>query len=627
MMYNINDYHVQLDKLGKIIIYLRKSREDMIDGKYLSDEETLSRHEGQLQQWAKQYLGYEIPQENIYKEVGSGEKISTRPVFQEVLHQLENDPEIDGLLVVNCSRISRGSLGDIYQIIKTLEISDVKVLTPMKLYNLKNKYDKRFFQDELTRGNDYLETVKELLGNGRHWSVSCGKFIQSKAPYGYDKVTCKEMKVADEKGFTLRPNKEEAPYVKKMFELCLNGYGVRRIANYLNEVDAPKIDEKDWNRCKVYRLLTNETFYGYLTYGKRAVKEKMVNGEVIIYRPKNEDYPIYKGLHEPIISKEVWESVQEKLKGGYNIPVSDNKNIKNPFASILKCSYCGKSLKRHTRCKTRKVRKQEIDKYELREFLKSYKNKLGYTNRKIAESIDVNENKVSTWFGGKIENFYIGKLLTDNWFKLKEVLNIGENKYDKMLFEFIEEDMPDNIYCDTPNCNNIGSRLDIVEEKVLSEIKAKYNEYEYFLENYEVEIIKKINSNKKSVSSIDKKIDMLNKQLKNARILFEQEVDTLEEYIARKKELTKELEELEKEKQQLVDYQEEEKIISIKKSIPLLKNVFDNYHKLNAEQKNELLKSVIQFIVYDKQKQLSSSPYLTRKEMLDSFTIDICWIE
>ena len=120
---------------------------------------------------------------------------------------------------------------------------------------------------------------------------------------------------------------------------------------------------------------------------------------------------------------------------------------------------------------------------------------------------------------------------------------------------------------------------------------------------------------------------MLNKQLKNARILFEQEVDTLEEYIARKKELTKELEELEKDKQQLVDYQEEEKIISIKKSIPLLKNVFDNYHKLNAEQKNELLKSVIQFIVYDKQKQLSSSPYLTRKEMLDSFTIDICWIE
>ena len=189
MLYNTNDYHIELNKLGKVIIYLRKSREDMIDGRYASDEETLSRHLGQLQDWAKRNLGYEIPEENIFKEVVSGEKISARPVFQQVLSMVEKDKTIDAILCINCSRLSRGDLVDCGNLINILEITNTFVLTPQKYYNLKNKYDKRFFKDELLRGNDYLETVKELLANGRHWSVSQGKFIGSITPFGYDRVS------------------------------------------------------------------------------------------------------------------------------------------------------------------------------------------------------------------------------------------------------------------------------------------------------------------------------------------------------------------------------------------------------------------------------------------------------
>ena len=55
-IFDVNDYSFEVDKLGRIIVYLRKSREDMIDGRYASDEETLSRHEEQLQAWAKIFL-------------------------------------------------------------------------------------------------------------------------------------------------------------------------------------------------------------------------------------------------------------------------------------------------------------------------------------------------------------------------------------------------------------------------------------------------------------------------------------------------------------------------------------------------------------------------------------------
>ena len=626
MIYNTNDYQIKLDQLGKVIIYLRKSREDLVDGKYLSDEETLSRHEGQLQEWAKRNLGYEIPKENIYKEVVSGEKISTRPVFQEVLHQIENDPEIDGLLVVNCSRISRGSLGDIYQIIKTLEISDVKVLTPMKLYNLKNKYDKRFFQDELTRSNDYLEQTKELLSNGKHWSVSQGKYIMSAPPFGYDIVSCKEMNVGDGKGNTLRPN-ECAKYVKLIFELCLDGYGVRKISTYLNSLDEPLFKNKDWARSCIHQILTNETYYGYLPYGKRPIKEKIVDGEIIYHRPIQKDYPIYKGLHDPIITKELFDAVQERLKSKNTFPISNSNELANPLSGILMCGICGRSMRRNSSSETHKVRVNPLDKKELQEFIREHRKKTGVKNIEIAKKLSINVSKVGQWFGKRPDRFYPAQIFMDKWEDLKDILNIGENKYDKILFEFREEKVPDTINCDLISCSNIGARLDVVEEKILLAIKEKYSNYQYYLENYEIEYTKVLNSNKKSVSSIDKKIEMINRQLKNSRIAFEQEVDTLEEYIARKKELNNELEKLAEEKTEVLNFKEEEKYITIKKSIPMLKTIFDNYNEFTPAQKNELLKSVINSVSYIKKKALKGSPYLTREEMLDCITIDISWKE
>jgi DNA invertase Pin-like site-specific DNA recombinase len=311
-MFDVNSYVIDIDKLGKIIIYLRKSREDMIDGRYASDEETLSRHEEQLQSWAKNTLGYEIPPEAIFKEIGSGEKIKSRPVFKEVLNMIEQG-DVDGVLVLNCSRLSRGDLVDCGNIIKTFEVTKTLVLTPQKLYNLQNKHDKRYFKDELLRGNDYLEQTKELLSNGRHWSTSQGKFVGSAAPFGYDKVTCKEMNVADKRGFTLRPN-DNAQYVKMIFDMFLDGIGVYRIATHLKEIKAPAPSVKGWEHCTVTNILSSITYGGYLTWGKRSKQEKIVNHEVVEYRAENKDYPIYKGLHTPIVPYEAVQAAQERLK-------------------------------------------------------------------------------------------------------------------------------------------------------------------------------------------------------------------------------------------------------------------------------------------------------------------------
>ena len=171
---------------NEIYIYLRKSRSD---DSSLSIEEVLSRHETILQDYAKKNLGFLIPESQIFREVVSGETIDDRPLMKQLIHLLESDSSIKGVLVVEPQRLSRGDLVDCGTIINTFRYTNTLVLTPPKTYNLTDEYDRKFLEMELMRGNDYLEYTKRILARGREASVRAGNYIGSIRPYGYQKVT------------------------------------------------------------------------------------------------------------------------------------------------------------------------------------------------------------------------------------------------------------------------------------------------------------------------------------------------------------------------------------------------------------------------------------------------------
>lgn len=613
-IYDVNNYGFEIDKLGKIIVYLRKSREDMIDGRYASDEETLSRHEEQLQEWARRTLGYEIPPENIFKEVGSGEKIKSRPVFQTVLSMIEKE-DIDGVLCLNCSRLSRGGLVDCGNIIKTFEVTETLVLTPQKIYNLQNKHDKRYFKDELLRGNDYLEQATEQMSSGRHWSTAQGKVVGSAAPYGYDRVTCKEMNVADGRGFTLRQN-DNAKYVKMIFDMFISGDGFYKIATRLKEIGASLPDGKEWNHCKVRNILSSTTYYGYLTWGKRSKKEKIVDGEIIEYRAKNDDCPIYKGLHVPIVTEDVFMQAQERLKSNNTVPVKRDLATQNPLAGLVKCAVCGRAMLRQPYYgKTTRKRKYALDKAELQRFIKQHKKALKLSNVEIARRLDIKKHYANEWFGNNSYKFYPSDLFVEKWADMKALLQITDNSFDAPVTVFEEVEKAETLSCSGHRCENVSSNLHIVESKLLDKIKSKIENYNYFLDNYAEEITKKVSNAKRNAESIDKKIAMVEKQLKNAKIAYEQEVDTLQEYIERKKELNAELEALKIEKSKSAEVVEEEKTITIKKAVPKLEKVFESYPALSPQEKNELLKTIIESVLY-----------LKETRSTNDISLDICWL-
>lgn len=313
------------------LMYLRKSRADNPDE---SVDEVLSKHETILQEWAQREFGHVIPEENIYREVVSGESIEERVEIKRVLARIE-DPAVVGVLVVDPQRLSRGDLEDCGQLINLLRFTHTLVATPMMTYDLENKMERRFFQDELLRGRDYLEYVKEILVRGRVAAVKRGCYIAPRAPLGYDRVKLG-------RDWTLRPN-EDAALVKMIFAWYVEeGMTPRGIAVRLNKLGQLSPNGKQWGRDSVHDILKNIHYTGKVRWNK--IRETWVVEDGVRIkkhlRQPTEEVIIAEGKHEAIIDVGVFESAQARLASSPP-RTQQNKELVNPLAGLLRCTVCG----------------------------------------------------------------------------------------------------------------------------------------------------------------------------------------------------------------------------------------------------------------------------------------------
>lgn len=321
------------------IIYLRKSRSDNPD---MSVEEVLSKHEEILQDFAQNELGGKISENHIYREIVSGETIADRPVMKRVMQLLETDT-VNGVLVVDPQRLSRGDLEDCGKIVNTFRYTGTLILTPQRTYNLSDEYDRKFFELELTRGNDYLEYTKKILYRGRTASVKKGNFIGSIAPYGYKKITVGSGK---EIRHTLEIIPEEADALRLMCHLFLDeGMGFTNIARQLDALGIRPRKSDHWSPAAIKDMLENPVYIGKIRWNWRKSEKKMVDGEIIKFRPKNKnesDWIYVDGLHAPIISLETYQAILDKR--GKNPRLRKGDELRNPFVGLLYCGTCGRAM-------------------------------------------------------------------------------------------------------------------------------------------------------------------------------------------------------------------------------------------------------------------------------------------
>lgn len=319
------------------LMYLRKSRADDPNE---SVEEVLSKHEIMLQDWARRNLGREIPEECIYREIISGgESFDDREQMRKVLARIE-DPRVAGVICADPQRLTRGDLISCGILISTLQLTKTLVATPMMVFDLTDKMHRKYFEGELMRGRDFLEYTSEKLWVGRINAVRRGCFINSKPPFGYNKVNIG-------KDHTLEPN-EDADIVRMIFDLYVNkDYTYYKVACHLNDLHIPSPMGIKWKKETIRRVLVNVHYDGKV--GFNQIKEIMVveNGERRKRRftQPEESVVIAEGKHPAIVDHDIFLKAQEKLKNNHS--TNTEFTLQNPLAGVLYCKGCGLSIMRH----------------------------------------------------------------------------------------------------------------------------------------------------------------------------------------------------------------------------------------------------------------------------------------
>jgi hypothetical protein len=327
--------------LEELLVYLRKSQSD---DPRLSVEEVLEKHETILDEWAERNLGGKVPEHNKFREIVSGEKISQRPEFKQILKLIES-PKVRAILCVEPQRLTRGDLEEVGFLMKRLKYTSTLVITPERIYDLRDDYAWDAFERELKRGNEYLEYYKKIQNRGRLASVAAGNYIGSIAPYGFDKDIVMDDK---KKCPTLKENKEQADVVRMIFDMYVNqDMGRTSIARRLDALGIKPPKGKHWSPEAMKDMLENVHYIGKVKWNWRKTVTIVEDSEIINTRPKAKigEYLIYEGRHKGIIPEELFNAAQEKQ--GRNHRAKPNTKVRNPLASILFCK-CGRAMSLRT---------------------------------------------------------------------------------------------------------------------------------------------------------------------------------------------------------------------------------------------------------------------------------------
>ena len=196
----------------------------------------------------------------------------------------------------------------------------------------------------------YCRSLSQKLRAQFRVQRKAGEFLGAFACYGYLKDPADKHKlIIDEYA---------AMVVRTIFQLKMEGYSQQAIANYLSSegVLPPAAykqqqglkyqsgfqavgDNNAWSPVAVRAILENPIYIGTLVQGKRGTPNYKIKQMKL--RSK-EDWCVVEKNHAPIISEELFTSVQHLLS--LDTRTSPSEEVVQPLAGMLYCADCGEKL-------------------------------------------------------------------------------------------------------------------------------------------------------------------------------------------------------------------------------------------------------------------------------------------
>lgn len=174
-----------------------------------------------------------------------------------------------------------------------------------------------------------------------------GKWITA-APYGY--------KVNARQEFEVVPT--EAEVVRQIFELYIDGWGYKRIANYLTDegIPTPRMSERErkeaegkeykrpvkqvWAIVTVQGILDNDFYIGTMRQSKYT--RKKINGKDV--KKDVDEQIVIENHHQAIISYRDFRIAQELRKSRSKSDYRGVKKYENTYTGFLVCGDCGSPM-------------------------------------------------------------------------------------------------------------------------------------------------------------------------------------------------------------------------------------------------------------------------------------------
>ena len=176
-----------------------------------------------------------------------------------------------------------------------------------------------------------------------------GEWICS-VPYGYVITNSKKM--------TYEVDEAAAEVVRTVFKLYIDGWGYKKIANYLTDqhIPTPRMREKarkeavgddykgkvreQWSIVTVSGILTNDFYIG--TLREHKYHRRKINGNDVTL--DKSDHIVFENHHTPIVDYRVFATAQELLKQRSKNHYRGVKKYDNTYSGYMFCGDCGNHM-------------------------------------------------------------------------------------------------------------------------------------------------------------------------------------------------------------------------------------------------------------------------------------------
>ena len=301
----------------------------------------------------RSFVDEKFPGSNLHFFVDrdrSGYTFEQRESYKEMRSKLVSG-EIPIMIIKDFSRFSRRNSRGLVEL-EDLRDRGVRIISINDNIDFPNdddwlKIQFQFLVNEMPV-TDASKKIRSVIKNRQ----KDGKWI-CVAPYGY--VINKNSE------FEIIP--EEAEIIKKIFELYCNGWGYKKIANYLNDnnVPTPKMSEqireelngddenhvskKYWVVSSLYKIIGNDFYIGTLRQGKYT--RKKINGKDIPV--DKSDHIVIKNHHPGIISEQLFNLAMSLKDTRTKTNYRGYKKNDNTYSGLLRCGDCGSPMFAYSR--------------------------------------------------------------------------------------------------------------------------------------------------------------------------------------------------------------------------------------------------------------------------------------